>query len=360
MKLAPPLLASTRAAALFLASVAALSACTVSHDGGPDNKPVEAPATAEASNPMASFARMVPGEWRVTATRGTSTFDTWHWGPGERSMRVMTDGLDSQVIPEPWRELQVYYWHPGRKQVCTLGLSPYASGVSEGTIEFDGETATGVFDLHQTSGLRKLGLRWTFEGPDHYRDVLLEATGPEGLQPMNEWDQFRSKGPPAPRMQFAEEPPGPSKDLKVFESLLGRTWEAKGEWTTGERFHIETTFEWIPYAEGIYARTVAVSKHGEPVHLLDAYFFRHTGAGVLRCLALSKSGGVYEGDVSALDGGALQLDLECYEEDRVGRRVVRLDFEQDGTLRDRMWSAEGTDRELLLDVIFAGSDRPRD
>ncbi|MBI5431210.1 MAG: hypothetical protein HZA52_00080 [Planctomycetes bacterium] len=352
---------STRAAALVLASAAALSACSAAHDESLATKQVEAPTTADVANPMASFARMVPGEWRVTATRGTSTFDTWHWGPGERSMRVMTDGLDSAVVPKPWRELQVFYWHPGREQVCMLGLSPYASGVWEGTIEFDGESATGVADLYQTHGRRKLGLRWTFEGPDHYRDALLEATGPAGFGPLAEWEHFRSEGPPAPRTPIVEEEvPTPSKNLKPFEVLLGRTWQAEGEWTNGERFHTETTFEWIPYAEGIYARTVEVAKDGERVHLLDAYVFHHTGTGALRCLALSKSGGVHEGDWTELDDGALQLDLTCYEDDRVGRRVVRLDFEQDGTLRDRMWSAVGTDLELLLDVVLAPSDRPRD
>src|SRR5262249_41160413 len=113
---------------------------------------------AKVANPMASFARMVSGEWRTTALARTSLFDTWHWGPGQHSMRVMTDG--SGAAGEPWREIRVFYWHPGRKQVCLLGVSPFARGVSEGTIKFDGETADGVFDLYQTGApqrLRKMG-----------------------------------------------------------------------------------------------------------------------------------------------------------------------------------------------------------
>lgn len=336
---------------LALSLVAALPACTAVQDESPDAKPVEEPAPAEVPDPMASFARMVPGEWRMTALAGTSTFDTWHWGPGQHSMRVMTDGSGSDVVPEPWRELQVFYWHPGRKQVCLLALSPFARGVSEGTIKFEGETADGVFDLYQTSGLRELGLRWTFDGPDKYHDVLLEATGPDGLKPVNEWDHFRSKGPLAPRQHTVEkEVPKPSERLKALTSLLGHTWEAKSDWATGEAFYVQTTFEWIPYADGIYARTVALTKYGEPSHLLDAYFFHHTGTNVLRCLALSNRGGVYEGDITVLDDGALQLDLKGYEGDQVVPHVVRFDFEKDGTLRDRVWSLEGTDRKLMLDV----------
>ncbi len=336
---------------IALSLIAALSACAAAQDKSPDARPVREPASAEIANPMASFSRMVSGEWRQTALAGTSTFDTWHWGPGKHSMRVMTDGSGSDVVPEPWRELQVFYWHPGRQQVCLLGLSPFASGVSEGTIKFNGETADGVFDLYQTSGLRKLGLRWTFDGPDKYHDVLLEATGPEGLKPMNEWDHFRSKGPPAPRLPTVEkEVPKPSAYLNALLPLLRHTWEAKGEWATGDACHIQSTFEWIPYADGIYARTFALTKDGEPVHLLDAYFYHHTGTGALRCLALSNRGGVYEGDLTVLDGGALQLDLKGYQGDRVVPLVVRFDVENDGTLRNRVWSLKGTERSLQLDV----------
>lgn len=315
---------------------------------GPWPAPPQESTPAKVTDPMASFARMVPGEWRMTVLAGTSTYDVWHWGPGPHSMRVMTDGTTPDG--SPWHELQVFYWHPGRKQVRLFGLSPFARGVSEGTIQFEGETAEGVFDLYQTFGRRKMGLRWSFDGPDKYHDVLLEATGPDGLKPMNEWDHFRSKGPPAPRPPTTEEAPKLAEHLKPLESLLGHTWEAKGNWAAGDAFHIQSTFEWVPYVEAVYLRTVGLTKDGEPTHLLDAYVYHHVGTGALRCLALSQLGGVYEGDLTVLDGGALQIDLKGYEGDRVVLHVVRLDFEQDGTLRHRVWSVEGAERTLRLDV----------
>ena len=353
--------------------MAALSACTAAQDKSPDAKPAQKLAPAKVADPMASFARMAPGEWRVTFPSGTSMFDTWHWGPGKYSMRVMTDGLDA--AGDPWRELEVVYWHPGRQQVCLLNLHPdvpgVGRGVSEGTIKFEGETADGVFDLYQTSGLRKLGLRWTFDGPDKYHDVLLEATGPDGLKPMNEWDHFRSKGPPAPRPRTSEEVPKPSEHLKAFESLVGHIWDAtvqKADWREGggDAVHIESTFEWIPYIDAIYARSFALRGNGEPTHVLDAYFYHHTGTNKLRCLALSNWGeqsGVYEGDVTALDEkggvvGGLQLDLKGYEGDQAVARTVRFDFEKDGNLHQRVWSIDGTTTEhtLMLDVNHTVSE----
>ena len=341
-----------------LSLIAALSACTARQDKTPDAEPAQEPAPpppAKVADPMASFARLVSDEWRVTVQSGKSMFHTWHWGPGKHSIRRMTDG--SGAAGEPWRALKVLYWHPGRKQVCLLGVEPVARGVAEGTIKFEGDTADGVFDLYQTRGLRKMGLRWTFDGPDKYRDTLLEATGPVGLKPLNELDHIRSKPPATPRPRTVEGEK-PSERLKALEALLGHTWEAKGEWATGDAFHIQSNFEWVPLADAIYVRVLAPSKDGE--HLLDAYVYHHTGANVLRCLALSNRGGVYQGDMTVLDGGALQLNLKGYEGDRVVQHVVRFDFEKDGTLRHRVWSLKGTERTLMLDVHHKKLERKKD
>lgn len=326
-------------ARLALALLAVLSACTAAQDASPEAKPVQAPATAEVADPMASFGRLVSGEWWTTFMNGTSSYGVWHWGPGRHSIH-MGDVVD------------VYYWHPGRKQVCMFGLSPFREGVSEGTIRFDGETADAVFDLYQTGDLRKMGLRWDFDGPDKYREILLEATGPEGLKPMNAWDHIRSWTLTASRPPTAGEAPKPSQRLRAFASLLGRTWAAEGEWAGGEAFDVRTVIELVPDVDGIYASVLAPTQDGEPAHLLDAYVYHHTGAGALRCLALSESGGVYEGDVKVLEGGALQFDLNGYEAERVVPYVVRFDFEQAGALRSRFWSLSGTDRKLMLDVHF--------
>jgi hypothetical protein len=332
-----------------LSLIAALSACTAGQDKSPDTKPV--PERAPAKDPMASFARLVSGEWRLTSQSGKSMFHTWHWGPGKHSIRRMTDG--SGASGEPWRALMVMYWHPSRKQVRLLGVEPVARGVAEGTINFEGDTADGVFDLYQTGGRRKMGLRWAFDGPDKYHDTLLEATGPDGLKPLVEFDHVRSEPPATPRPRTVEGAPKPSERLKALEPLLGSTWEAKGQWAAGDAFHVRTTFEWVPLADASYARVLAPSKEGETSHVLDTYVYHHTGANVLRCLALSNRGGVYEGDLTVLDGGgsgALQLDLKGYEGDRVVSHVVRFDFENDGSLRHRVWFLKGTERTLMLDV----------
>jgi len=313
------------------------------------NGPWPAPSTARASNPMASFARMVPGQWQVTYQSGTSMFDRWIWGPGQHSMRVETDG--SGAAGEPWRALQLFYWHPGRQQVCLLGLSPFARGVSEGTMRFEGESADAVFDLNQTLGLRKMSLHWDFSGRDRYFETLLEASGSSEYSLLNgplEYNRIRTLTPSAERTDV--EAPKPSKQMEALEALVGHTWQTKGGWTGGDAFHLQTTFEWIPYADYIHGRTFALTPGAEPMILFDLFLYHHTGTDSLRCLALSKWGGVHEGDLTVQDSGALQLDLESHEGDQVVEQVMRFQFEEDGTLRHRIWSVDGAEGTPLLHV----------
>jgi hypothetical protein len=335
---------------IALPLLAALAACAAAQD-----KPVRKPAPVKAADPMANFARLVSDEWRQKAQSGKSMFHTWHWGPGKHSVRRMTDG--SGAGGDPWREVQVYYWHPGYKQVRLLGASPYARGISEGTIKFEGETVEGFADLYQTGRVRKMGLRWAFDGPDKYRETLLEASGPAGYQTLVELDHVRAKPPATPRPRTVEGAKLAER-LKAFEPLLGHTWEAKGNWTSGDAFHTRSTFEWVPIADAIYVHVVAPGKDGE--HLLDAHVYHHTGGNVLRCLALSNRGGVYEGDIAVLAGGALQLDLKGYEGDRVVQQIVRFEFEKGGTVRQRNWSLKGTERTLMLDVHHKKIEPKRD
>ncbi|HZW10430.1 MAG TPA: hypothetical protein VFF69_11055 [Phycisphaerales bacterium] len=332
-----------------LALIGALPAPAAGQDAIVDPEPTRANARAGDAGPMAPFARMIPGEWKMTVESGTSSFRTWHWGPGRHSMRVMTDGFDA--AGNPWRDLDVFYWHPGGGQVREFGVSQFARGVTEGAITFEGETWRSDFDLFQTGGRRTLRLIWDFDGPDRYHATLQEASPGESRRytTLVEWDLLRTSPSSPPRPLAVEGATKPSDLLRPLELLLG-TWEAKMGQAIAGALHTRATLEWIPLADAIYARVLAPANHGEPAHLLDAYLYHHTGAGTLRCLALSERGGVYEGDVTVLDDGALQLGLKGYEGGQQATHVVRIDFGGDDALRTRAWSLEGDERTLRLDL----------
>jgi len=273
-------------------------------------------------------------------------------------MRQIIDGTVAD--DDPWRELTVIYWHPGRKQVCLWSVSPFARSVGEGSIEIRGDTADAIYDLYQTGNHRYMGLHWTFGGPDQYHETLLEATGPEGLQPLVEWDHFRTWSRTHAPTQDAGVQPTPSAHLQVIVPLLGYTWEASDSSAAGNLSHIKTGFEYIPYADAVYMRTMALTEGDEPTHLLDAYLYHHPGTDTLRCLALSNSGSVYEGDVTARNDGAFQLDLKGYEGTKEVIYVLQFDFEPEGTLRQRAWSTEGAKRTLMLDIRHNRQEPVRD
>jgi hypothetical protein len=238
--------------------------------------------------------------------------------------------------------------------------------VTEGTIRFEGEAAEGVSDLYQTTAHRKMALRWTFDGPDVYRDELLEDTG-AGFEPLAQWEHVRSGAAPALQPPPAESALRVPERLKALAPLLGSTWdakgEAKGEWGggAGDAFHARTSFELVPYAEAMYARTVLMNGEDE-MHLLDVYLYRHTGNKTLRCLALANraGGSVYEGEVRVLEGGGLRLDLEGHEGEVKVLYEVQLDFEKDGALHQRIWTTRGADRTLVLDSVHRPAESRED
>lgn len=340
---------------IALSLVAGLSVLSFAQEPSQDQIPSER-ATAEDDNPMTEFARMVGGEWKMTLKSGTSLYDSWHWGPGKRSLRVMTDGLSADGTP--WSTLEVVYWHPRHKQVRLLNMHPdvlgVGRGVGEGTFTFKGENAEAIFDLYQPLGRRDIARRWKFDGPDKYHAILLEATGPAGYKPLAEWDYARSK---TLTQRTVDGSPKPSERLKAFEHWMGHTWEATGKWVNGIAVHTQATVEWVPLLDAVYLRILSPRTGNEPEHLLDAYFYHHLGVDRLRCLALSNTGGVYEGDIAVLDDGALQLELKCYEGEQVTDHVIRFEFESNGSIRQRVWSQKGTERTLKLDILHNKIER---
>ncbi|MBK8230784.1 MAG: hypothetical protein IPK72_09440 [Candidatus Eisenbacteria bacterium] len=285
----------------------------------------------------------------MTFASGTSMFDRWSWGPGRHSVRVMTDGQAADG--RPWRELQTFYWHPERKQIALLGLSPFANGVSEGTIAFEGERAEAILDLYQSGGLRRMQLQWSFQDRNRYHEALLERIGSGKYEPLAEWTHIRADTSEA-GLRAAEKVPPPSGSLRPLGALLGHRWEGSALHAGADSIRLESTFEWVPYANGIYERIVTLSADGVATHRLDVYIYHHTGRGVLRALALSAQGGVYEGDGSIDDTGALVFDLQGYEGDQRVLYRACLDLEPDGSLRRRVWRLVGGTHVAVFDVRF--------
>ena len=343
---------------LALSLSAAPSACAASDDRS-DVQHARNPAPVEVDDPMASFARMVGGAWQVTLASGVSGVHAWQWGPGQHSMRRMTY---SDAAANPWQG-EVMYWHPGLGQVRLLSLHEdipaVGRGVAEGAIWFDGETSHAIMDLDQPRGRRKLGQSQIFDGPDTYHEILLEDGG-AGLQPLNALDfvriQERPKPPPSAEPANLEFP----EHWKPFEALVRSTWETDGAPASGGAVRIRSTFEWMPSLEVVFARTHALNAKGEATPLLDAYVYRDVRTDALRCLALWHRGSVYEGNLTVLDGGAMQFDLKLYKDIQAVRHVARFDLEQGGHLRTRLWSLEGDERTLELDVAHQRLDPERD
>lgn len=330
--------------------LAILGSCSAAQDPGTTSQDPPPTATPLAPGPLAGFARMFPGEWMVTFTGGTSMLRTWQRGPSEHSLRIITDG--EGAVGEPWRDLEVVYWHPGRQRVCLLGFSCYARGVTEAEIRFGDETVQFDIDLHQVQARRTLRSVWTFQGPDTYHATLLERQpGPTtDFQLMVEWDFHRRQSPVPPRSLAVAGADAPSYRLSPLQPLLGR-WENRADAANADALPMRTVFEWMPLADVIHARVITPSPTGD-VPLLDVFLYHHTGREALRCFAVSNRGSVYEGDVQVLDGGGVQIDLQGHDGQQALAYTVRLDFAAAAALHCRIWRLDGTERRLELDRRF--------
>lgn len=348
-----------RHAILALSLLTTPIACTQAYTQPSDSEETPAPTSADGSGPMANFAILEAGEWHLRDIHA----DTWRWGPGKHSIRSHTVGTDGSG--NPWREMAIYYWHPRLEQIRVLSLHPdipsVGRGIAEGSIEFDGRTLTGKADLYQTRhpkpNHRRLAHHWTFDGPDRYREALLEDSG-RGYETLVEWDYVRSmerRPPPQP----GDEKPTISENLKPLAALLGQ-WEQLFDGEVASEQNSRLDIQWAQYLDLITVRLDVTINDDESDHLYDVYLYHHLGTNSLRCLAMSKSGGVYEGEVVLLPDGALECDLRGFVGDLKNRHVARLDFEGDGTLRRRVWVVADDTRTLTLDARYRKSEPDRE
>ncbi len=299
---------------------------------------------ARGTNPMENFSGMTKGRWKTTYTSGHSVLDTWQWGPGRQSIRSLTEGAAGNG--DPWNVVTVYYWHPVQKVVRSLTVTPYARGVGEGTIAFDGKAASAEYDMFQSREPRKLAVRWTFEGADLYRDSLLERTA-RGVEPLFEWRRIRVSDGEKIAMPARAKPPKPSTLLKPLTGLLG-VWESSDK---GGRME----FRHIPDADMIIGRLTTIDVKKGPL-VTDMYLYHHTGKGKLRWLGLSvdpqTSGAVVtEGDVTPVDVRKLNFDFKDHRQSGTTDRKQSFEFDPSGTLRYRVWSSTSGNHKPI-DIRF--------
>ncbi len=258
-----------------------------------------------SSNPLEHFSRFTARSWTVTAATGKEMHHTWKWGPGKFSIERWTEGESARG--EPWKELIVYYWHPIKKQIHLLGMSPYASGIQRGTIDFDGKTGTAIISLAQTSGLRKMKTQWKFDDEDRYRETLLETDSSGKEFELVSFVHHRSKETHDPASQ------DPASSIPVewegFRSLLGKEWI--GRFEGAQAPSIQTSFQWIPKANFLYGMVQNEPSRGGNIHI---YLYRDTETKSLRCLALQADSSVFDGEIRPINLGNVQADMRSFSQ----------------------------------------------
>lgn len=255
--------------------------------------------------PLHQFEKLVSESWIVTANTGTKMEHTWKWGPGKKSIERWTEGLDAQG--NPWRELAIYYWHPKDMKINFLGISSFQAGITRGTIEFKGESATIDSTLVQEKwGRRQMQTRWTFKSADHYVETLFEKDASGNLVQLVDLNHHRSQ----PERQKIVTPPRPSSDQSQFKGLdflYGQPWSSSSE--DGKQLNLDWSLTWIPVANFLYGEVRENAKGNAQDHF-HFFIYRDHDSKTLRFLALCHNSDVFTGEVNVASSGSVQFDLE--------------------------------------------------
>lgn len=296
----------------------------------------------DRQSPLKDFERLVTDSWVVTASSGTQMIHTWKWGPGRWSVERWTDGESARG--EPWKELVVYYWDPQERNIRFLGVSPFASGINEGTIEFDGNSATANSTLTQTSGRRVMQTRWSFQSDSLYQETLLEKDSSGKFTELVAFQHHRVKRRDDPSAIDAarHEVPKPFASIKF---LIGKPWNG----TIGDQQRsFQTSVNWLPIANCIHA-TINETTSGKSVEFANAYLYHEHNAETLRCLIVCANSDICEGDLREISKGKIQLTFDGRS--NTGSRQLESLIEQmsDGSLQQKIQSSSTSNpKDLLL------------
>lgn len=342
---------------VFLSVALAASLFTVAEGcTSPPMRAAEPPAPAAGwpettPAPMAGLERLTGGEWTVTFASGQKASHAFEWGPGRYSLRKVA----GWASPDGEWGGEVMYWDSGAARIRVLTMHPdipaVGRGVGSGTTQVRGDVLEGLVELHQPRGRRNLLDRVTFTGPDSYINALLEASGPAGYEPLAEWT-FTRRWERGERVQKpdAAAPPSLPGRLAGLEPFVGRTWDAADG---ARRFRSEV--RWAGALEAVLVRTV----DARGVLCLDAYVYRDVQFGEVRCLALTRTGGVYEGRLSLNEGGAVEFEMtgRAPGVSAPGLIRARVETRAEGKPRFRVWSgSEPGALECVLDLVHAATD----
>ncbi len=308
--------------------------------------------------PLAPFARMIGGEWRVTFASGTTQFDRWRWGPGRHSIISETFGTDAEA--KPWRVLTVYFVEPGSDAVRVVSSHPPAGelgrGMSSGTAVMRDASMTARTMLRQSGRpdhSRSIETLWDFRGPDAYRSALAEDGG-RGFEEMVAWEYTRSRAL-SEMPAIADDAAQPAGALSFLASTVAHRWQADvmpaSEVANDIGASMRTDLSVIPYLQAIHAQVTEIPTSAGLGSSIEAFVLQPVDRGPYRVLVLTASGCVGEGTVTITDDRSLDCSLEVVRGKDTLRRRLRVTLEPGDTMRTQVWSADSEPGALLADLL---------
>lgn len=302
---------------IFTQTIATLSlaACLVGKSGQ-TQRPVQ---IEKVTGPMSQFERLTSGEWRMKSVGGSQFFETWRYGPGGHSVRKFTHGVNLHDNNRPWREVEIFYWHPGEKKVRTIGFSPYKASVSRGSIELKAGKLESRFEMNQEGDIRNLGIEIAFQGKDKFQETLYESVNDQPYVVGNQWNHVWSKTETPVPVLKSTETPKPAGAQAFLTAFADKAWQGRSPVkTTGTH---RTDFEWIPYANVMNIRSTSKPAKGSTMSQYDLYLYQIPSARRVQAFALFQDGSHGEGHAVSSNSGTFEIRLTM-SSDKDSERMI--------------------------------------
>ena len=143
---------------LALAALIALAApiASFAESALTDSTPEPASASEE---PMASFGRLIGGEWQISILR-----HRFEWGIGHHTVLAKSYDQEGNLASEAR-----WFWHPGEQAIKGYSIDASGESFAEMTTRFDGDTMINVLETINPDGTASAYTgHWVFTDSDHY------------------------------------------------------------------------------------------------------------------------------------------------------------------------------------------------
>ncbi len=137
--------------------------------------------------------------------------------------------------------------------------------------------------------------------------------------------------------------------------MIGSAWS--GILNPKNGVAMSSSLKWIPYSDFLYGQAFRTDQPQRLELWLNIYCYRDTPTDSIRCLALTKDHGAFEGTVDETLDGQHHLIMDHHDVDNKQKVHVKLTRQSDGSIHQELWFSEQDHTKSVMELIHHPSKK---